>query len=387
MLNTYWEQTGLGGRVPIVFAPGIAEQATAFYRAFSSWTNASAEGSNAFDFRHMEVFCREKHWPAVVAEGQPMVCFATPAMLNGGLALEVFREWAGNKRNLLVMTGYCVAGTVGHAVVTGQRQGVCVDTSGTTIDVRCAVRNVSFSAHADADGLLSLLRQAAPQNVVLVHGEAAKLRAFRRRVAKELQIPCAAPPNGTTVRVNCGPAAAAAPPGSELADPRRLDSGYISRRGGRLRARSAPCKVDVAALENSSSTLPAGVPDWLAGAAEVASASASAASASLSSSAVAVGFSQCSAPTHSATSSRAGATLTALTTVAAAVSCELRWDLIDVSSKRKRGDDSAGGLGGVAATTSAAAVMAEVVQVFRRYAPASQPASRSGCWRVQWDAL
>jgi hypothetical protein len=42
-----------------------------------------------------------------------------------------------------------------------------------------------------------------PQHVLLVHGEAGKLRAFRRRVATELKLPCAAPPNGTVVTIDC----------------------------------------------------------------------------------------------------------------------------------------------------------------------------------------
>lgn len=50
---------------------------------------------------------------------------------------------AGNKNNLLVMTGYCVQGTLGHAVVMGQRDAVPIG-GGETIDVKCAVRNISF---------------------------------------------------------------------------------------------------------------------------------------------------------------------------------------------------------------------------------------------------
>ena len=50
---------------------------------------------------------------------------------------------AGNKNNLLVMTGYCVQGTLGHAVVMGQRDAVPIG-DGETIDVKCAVRNISF---------------------------------------------------------------------------------------------------------------------------------------------------------------------------------------------------------------------------------------------------
>ena len=58
-----------------------------------------------------------------------------------GVGMLVYR--AGDKHNLLVMTGYCVQGTLGHAVVMGKRDAVPTG-DGQTIDVKCAVRNISF---------------------------------------------------------------------------------------------------------------------------------------------------------------------------------------------------------------------------------------------------
>jgi Cft2 family RNA processing exonuclease len=55
--------------------------------------------------------------------------------------MPVYRS--GDKNNLLVMTGYCVQGTLGHAVVMGKRDAVPTG-DGQTIDVKCAVRNISF---------------------------------------------------------------------------------------------------------------------------------------------------------------------------------------------------------------------------------------------------
>jgi len=43
----------------------------------------------------------------------PCVLFATPGMLHGGQSLEVFRSWAPDPRNLIILPGYCVSGTVG----------------------------------------------------------------------------------------------------------------------------------------------------------------------------------------------------------------------------------------------------------------------------------
>lgn len=357
LLNTYWEQTGLGGRVPIFFAQGLAEQATAFYKVFSNWTNVGlgegdARGAgtvlNAFDFQHTSVFRKALHWPAVRARGQPMVIFATPAMLDGGLALEIFREWADDKRNLLVMTGYCAAGTIGHAVVTGQRKGLRLSAS-VTIDVRCAVRNISFSAHADADGLVSIIRQAEPRNVLLVHGEASKLRAFRQRVARELQIPCAAPPNGTTVRITSDQSGT---PWAEVPDPRRRRR-PLSRR---IETTEGPDSLDAEKLASGFVGPAQHTPSWMAGLAEVTAAM----------------------PCAATEPQRQGSSLT----------CELRWALDNpmanaetkaavfevVGAKRQReadaipqelrGASKAGEAPNV--ITTAAAVMAEVVDAFRK---------------------
>jgi Cft2 family RNA processing exonuclease len=44
---------------------------------------------------------------------------------------------------------------------------------------------MSFSAHADAKGIMQLIRHCEPKNVVLVHGEGAKMEFLRQQVMKE----------------------------------------------------------------------------------------------------------------------------------------------------------------------------------------------------------
>jgi integrator complex subunit 11 len=49
----------------------------------------------------------------------------------------------------------------------------------TTIDVRLKIKHLSFSAHADAMGILQLIRQCQPENIMLVHGEAGKMYVLK----------------------------------------------------------------------------------------------------------------------------------------------------------------------------------------------------------------
>ena len=47
--------------------------------------------------------------------------------------------------------------------------------SRTSLEVRCKVKNLSFSAHADAKGIMQLIKMSQPANVILVHGEKGKM--------------------------------------------------------------------------------------------------------------------------------------------------------------------------------------------------------------------
>ena len=48
-----------------------------------------------------------------------------------------------------------------------------------------AVQYMSFSAHADAKGIMQLIRQCQPKNVMLVHGEAIKMEFLKKKISQE----------------------------------------------------------------------------------------------------------------------------------------------------------------------------------------------------------
>mgnify|MGYP000843960589 FL=1 len=48
------------------------------------------------------------------------------------------------------------------------------------------VANISFSAHADAKGIINLLRHLDAETVVFVHGDKAKMKVFQDVVQEQL---------------------------------------------------------------------------------------------------------------------------------------------------------------------------------------------------------
>ncbi|KAJ0981058.1 hypothetical protein J5N97_009313 [Dioscorea zingiberensis] len=106
-------------------------------------------------------------------------------MISGGFSLEVFKQWAPSEINLVTLPGYCVAGTIGHKLMSGKPTRIDLDKD-THIDVRCQIHQLSFSPHTDAKGIMDLVGLLSPQHVILVHGEKPKMALLKGRIQTEL---------------------------------------------------------------------------------------------------------------------------------------------------------------------------------------------------------
>ena len=197
LLETYWERMNL--KVPIYFAVGLTEKANNYYKMFITWTNQKIRKTfvqrNMFDFKHIKPFDR-----SYIDQAWPMVVFATPGMLHAGLSLQIFKKWAPNENNMVIMPGFCVAGTVGHKILSGQKKIEFENRQ--IVDVKMSVQYMSFSAHADAKGIMQLIQYCEPKNVLLVHGEAAKMEFLRDKIKQEFHINCYMPANGETCTID-----------------------------------------------------------------------------------------------------------------------------------------------------------------------------------------
>jgi len=196
LLETFWDRMNL--KVPIFFSMGMTEKANHYYKLFVTWTNQKIRNTfverNLFEFKHIKPFDK-----SYMDNPGPMVLFATPGMLHAGLSLQVFKRWAPDENNTIIMPGYCVIGTVGHKVLSGQKK-IELDKH-TTIDVKLSVQYLSFSAHADASGIMQLIKQCQAKAVLLVHGEKDKMSFLKREIEKEFNLSCFMPANGESVSV------------------------------------------------------------------------------------------------------------------------------------------------------------------------------------------
>ena len=128
----------------------------------------------------------------------PMVILAASGMATGGRVLHHLALYAGDHRNMVILTGYQSPGTRGARLANGEKslrihgQDVAVDAE--------VVQLESASAHADANQILDWLRRmpGAPDQVYVVHGDLATADTLRHRIEHELKWRAMVPEHGST---------------------------------------------------------------------------------------------------------------------------------------------------------------------------------------------
>jgi metallo-beta-lactamase family protein len=135
---------------------------------------------------------------ALASRHGPMVILSASGMATGGRVLHHLAHYAGNHRNMIILTGYQAPGTRGATLASGARS---VRIHGADVAVNAEVVQLqSASAHADANQLLAWLRRMpkAPDQVYVVHGELAASDALRGRIKHELGWRATVPEQGST---------------------------------------------------------------------------------------------------------------------------------------------------------------------------------------------
>jgi integrator complex subunit 11 len=202
LLDDAWER--LGFTTPVLFSAGLASRVTDAYAMLSSWASARVKRlqttRNVFEFRHVIPFDERRHSRLLDSPG-PLVLFATPGMLHAGTSLAVFKKWAGDPLNTVIIPGFCEAGTVGGKLLAGHRGAIRLEHGAPPVHVACDVQPLSFSAHADCKGIWQLILQCTPAAVLFVHGEKKVMEQLASKVASDFGVPTFTPAVGDVVTV------------------------------------------------------------------------------------------------------------------------------------------------------------------------------------------
>ncbi len=135
---------------------------------------------------------------ALAGRHGPMIILSASGMATGGRVLHHLALYAGDHRNMIILTGFQAPGTRGATLASGAKS---VRIHGHDVEVKAEVVQLeSASAHADGGQLLAWLRTMpeAPDQVYIVHGELAAADELRKRIKHELGWRATVPEHGSS---------------------------------------------------------------------------------------------------------------------------------------------------------------------------------------------
>ncbi|XP_036369871.1 cleavage and polyadenylation specificity factor subunit 3 isoform X3 [Octopus sinensis] len=185
ILDEYWSNHPELHETPIYYASSLAKKCMSVYQTYINAMNDKIRRqitiSNPFVFKHISNLKSMEHFEDI----GPSVVLASPGMMQSGLSRELFESWCTDKRNGVIIAGYCVEGTLAKHVLSEPDEIVTM--TGQKLPLKCSVDYISFSAHTDYQQTSEFLRALKPPHVVLVHGEQNEMSRLRAALIREYE--------------------------------------------------------------------------------------------------------------------------------------------------------------------------------------------------------
>uniref|UniRef100_A0A3B4AQ14 Uncharacterized protein n=1 Tax=Periophthalmus magnuspinnatus TaxID=409849 RepID=A0A3B4AQ14_9GOBI len=137
--------------------------------------------NNPFVFKHISNLKSMDHFDDI----GPSVVMASPGMMQSGLSRELFESWCTDKRNGVIIAGYCVEGTLAKHIMSEPEEITTM--SGQKLQLKMSVDYISFSAHTDYQQTSEFIRALKPPHVILVHGEQNEMARLKAALIREYE--------------------------------------------------------------------------------------------------------------------------------------------------------------------------------------------------------
>lgn len=123
----------------------------------------------------------------------PKIIISASGMVTGGRVLHHIRALAGDKRNVIVFSGYQAVGTRGDALLHGHN-AIKIYGEIVTVNSEIAVLN-NISAHADYHEMIDWLKniKIPPRKVFITHGDPAASEFLQKKITDTLHWSCVVP--------------------------------------------------------------------------------------------------------------------------------------------------------------------------------------------------
>ncbi len=201
-LDAFFE-AGKLPRLPVFLDSPLAINITKEYGRFSSYFNEGAreilkDNGGIFQFPWVTFTPRVPESKHINDAPAPKIIIAGSGMSQGGRILHHELRYLSDSRNTMLFIGYQVQGSLGRRILDGEK---VVSIFGQHVPVHCQVKSIgAYSAHADQNGLMEYIRQAAKggklKKCFVVQGELESAQALAARSTSELHVDTVVPELG-----------------------------------------------------------------------------------------------------------------------------------------------------------------------------------------------
>lgn len=176
ILDEYWSNhfDELGaGQVPIYYASNLARKCMNVFQTYVNMMNDDIRKkfrdsqTNPFIFKNISYLKNLEEFQ----DFGPSVMLASPGMLQSGLSRDVLEKWCPEGKNLVLITGYSIEGTMAKFLMLEPESIPSINNPELTIPRRCQIEEISFAAHVDFQENLAFIEEISANNIILVHGE------------------------------------------------------------------------------------------------------------------------------------------------------------------------------------------------------------------------
>jgi uncharacterized protein len=111
-----------------------------------------------------------------VIEGGPCIVIATSGMLQGGASVEYFKNFAGNPKNMMILSCYQGPGSLGRKIQDGEKL-VTVEGESKPTEIKMKVELFhGLTPHSGRNELMNYIRNMnpKPKRIIINHGEVSK---------------------------------------------------------------------------------------------------------------------------------------------------------------------------------------------------------------------
>ncbi|EGW33085.1 uncharacterized protein SPAPADRAFT_66091 [Spathaspora passalidarum NRRL Y-27907] len=213
ILDEYWNNNEDLQNINVYYASSLAKKCMAVYETYTSIMNdkirlsASSSGhkSNPFDFKYIKSI-RDL---GKFQDMGPSVVIAAPGMLQAGISRQLLEKWAPDPKNLVILTGYSVEGTMAKELLKEPHTIQSVNNPEMTIPRRIGIEEISFAAHVDFQQNSEFIEKVSPSKIILVHGDSvpmgrlksALLSKYSSRKGTEQEVKVFNPKNCEEVKI------------------------------------------------------------------------------------------------------------------------------------------------------------------------------------------